>query len=1048
MEAKNRGSWFCAMLVVVTLLWAGAVQAFAADSFTVSVTIDGNGSGSVNSIPSGVISCSYPPSAGICSSGPTPAGPVTLTATASGFSTFGGWGGACAACTGSSCPITLDSAKSCSATFTTLAPVRIAGNPPVYFTLLQDALAAATNGATIEARGVSIPVYLTANRTGRVTLKGGYDGSYGARNGHSTLQGNLLIRSGTVVLDRFSIGAAPIPPAPAAPAQPAATPGNGQVSLSWNSVANAASYALYYGSSPGITKAGSTRIGDIAGTSFTVTPLPNGAPCYFRIAAANSGGEGALSPEQSATPIAQPPAPSGITGTSGDGKVIVEWNSVQGATSYNLYVSLTPGFARATGTRFAGVTSPHTAASLNNDVRYYFVVTAVNAGGESLASNEVSGFPALPVATDMSSVPESMTPAQRDAAMDTVNLAWGNLHTGSLDADNQALVAYIRTLPEFADAGISGDRTVWARFKDGFPVLFLTKTVAPGTVLGRAVPAQSARKGTGAMPQGARTVLVDVDLLSTGALATIEPALQKKGYLPTRLPGSVDDFMSIKNVGVLLITSHGGEMMTKSGRPCYGVMTNEKIPEFDPADAHANNLRTLYRSGELGMAGVLVNDSNGALISQPGSFWQITEKFVQKNWSFTGDSLAVLSSCQMFRDSNPASITGDGAYPDFRAALNGAGAAVLLGWDGQVSPEFASDAMQLFFDRVLGANAYQPEQPPQRPFSFKQVHDWMKTKGRDLEPTAPNARMILKEKTTFGQLAPSIVAATVSYPPPNASHAGEWILELSGSFFGPKVTGTGAGTVTVGDTQLSILSWTEGGEGGIIAKLPAPMGRPGTLGDIVVEVRGHKSNVVPLTQWTGTVTQVQTGMVEGGGRVEFSCPVSATADVHFRRSNPGSVPLFIGGMSLRVPTACSYAFSGAWSAGRYDYLLSGSGTGPAFLLPAGDEMAGTLSMSSTYVSALPVGFMANLDPKVRPMGNLKRTYRNPDGSIEVTNSTVPVGWALAPQSVTNRVNLRADYKLTGTLNCKDPMDNSSATCTESWNATPVGVTAPKADTQS
>ncbi|HBG06372.1 MAG: hypothetical protein A2075_13240 [Geobacteraceae bacterium GWC2_58_44] len=1007
-----------------------------ADTFTVSVTIDGNGSGSVNSIPSGVISCSYPPPAGTCSSGQTPAGPVTLTATASGNSLFGGWGGACAGCSGSSCALTLDSNKSCSATFTTLAPARIAGNPPVYFTLLQDALAAATNGAIIQARAVSFPAHLTATRPGRVGLKGGYDGSFGARNGHSTLQGKLLIRSGTLVVDRFTLAAAPVPPVPAAPLQPTATPGDSRVSLSWGAVAGAASYALYYSSSPGLTKTGSTRIGGIAGTTYTVAPLPNGVPCYFRIAAANSGGEGALSPEQSATPGAQPPpAPSGISATSGDGQVVIGWNAVPGATSYNLYGSLTPDVTKDTGTLFAGVTSPCTLQQMANDVRYYFVVTAVNASGESVESNQTSGFPSVPIAPDMSSVPESLTPSQRDAAMDTVNLAWGNLYSGNLDADNQALVTYIRTLPDFGDAGISSDRTVWARFKDGFPVLFLTKTVAPGTVPGATVPAASAKKGTGAMPQGAKAVLVDVDLLATGALATIEPALKKKGYLPSRLAGSVEDFMSIKNVGVLFITSHGGTMTTKSGRPSYGVMTNEKITGYDAASAHSNNLRALYRSEELGMAGVLVNDTNGLLISLPGSFWQITEKFVRKNWTFTEDSLAVLSSCEMFRDLSPYAITSDAEYPDFRSALNGVGAAALLGWDGQVSPEFASEAMQLFFDRVLGANepnAYQPEHPPQRPFPYKEVLDWMKANGRDVETDHHHARMILEEKTNFGQLVPSLVNALVVPPAPLSS--GPWTLALNGTFFGPQGSGAGAGTVTVGNTQLVVSSWTETGEGGIVAQLPA-MGSPGSFGDIVVEVRGHKSNAVPLTQWTGYVTQVRT-KVMGGGRAEFRCPVRLTGDVHLFRTNPGSMPQRMTVMSVEVPQSCNYTFSGTWSdENGVPHTLSGSGTVPPVAIEAANGFFGNLFMPPGYISALPVDFMVNFFPGINPKASL-------DGS------PVSVPWLTAPQTTTNRVTLEADYKLTGELNCKAPWDLSSATCTETWNGAPVGLSAPKADTQS
>jgi hypothetical protein len=363
----------------------------------------------------------------------------------------------------------------------------------------------------------------------------------------------------------------------------------------------------------------------------------------------------------------------------------------------------------------------------------------------------------------------------------------------------------------------------------------------------------------------------------------------------------------------------------------------------------------------------------------------------------------------------------------------------VVGWDNVVEASFAAGSAKLFFDRVLGANAYQPESPPQRPFSYRQVYDWMSANNKHVDPTFPNAKLMLEEKgTTVGQLVPSIVYAVVTHPAQNAQYGGERILELAGNFFGPE-----AGTVTVGNTQLTVYSWTEGS---IIAKLPTTMSGPGSSGDIVVEVWGHKSNVVPLTQWTGTVTQVRTGMVSGGGRVEFSCPVRTTADVHFSRGNLAVTPQLIAVTNVEVPTACNYTFSGTWTVGSYDYVLSGSGT---HSLPTifNADIWGTLFMTAP-VSALPVNFLANFGPSVNPSGTLKKTYHYSDGSTEVTTSTVSVTWSLAPTLSTNRVTLGADYKLTGTLNCKDLTDNSSATCTETWDAAPLGLTAPKADTQS
>jgi hypothetical protein len=94
------------------------------------------------------------------------------------------------------------------------------------------------------------------------------------------------------------------------------------------------------------------------------------------------------------TPV--PPAPGGLSGESGNGQATLSWNAVNGASSYNLYYSTTPGVTKATGTEITGVTSPRTVSPLTNGTPYYFVVTAVDPHGESSESDEVSVVPSAP----------------------------------------------------------------------------------------------------------------------------------------------------------------------------------------------------------------------------------------------------------------------------------------------------------------------------------------------------------------------------------------------------------------------------------------------------------------------------------------------------------------------------------------------------------------------------------------------------------------------------------------------------------------------------
>jgi uncharacterized protein YcfL len=72
--------------------------------------------------------------------------------------------------------------------------------------------------------------------------------------------------------------------------------------------------------------------------------------------------------------------------------VTFTWDSVPGATSYNIYWSDKLGVTKKNGIKISNVKSPHihTITELKNGKKYYFVVTAVNASSESKESEELS----------------------------------------------------------------------------------------------------------------------------------------------------------------------------------------------------------------------------------------------------------------------------------------------------------------------------------------------------------------------------------------------------------------------------------------------------------------------------------------------------------------------------------------------------------------------------------------------------------------------------------------------------------------------------------
>ena len=675
-----------------------------------------------------------------------------------------------------------------------------------------------------------------------------------------------------------------------------------------------------------------------------------------------------------------------------------------------------------------------------------FVVFMLLAGlaGCGGGSDSGGGAPqSAQVAPDMSSVPESMTLDQRMVSFDTAVSYWDSINTGTTAGDNQALLSYLASRTDIADYGVSDDATVWARFKDGFPMQFITVEVPPGTVLKTQLPAVTsatpAVSGRNLLPAGDKAVLLDVDMLADGSLTTIEPALTNKGYVTSKPVGTVADFMAASGASVLFISSHGGEGTAKDGTKSYAVMTNERVDfTLDPNSAAYNNLKTLNRSGELIMSGVHVRDTGAsAPVTVYGGFWAITEKFVKNNWSFAKNSLVVLDTCELFKDAQLTKASEKVIYQNFRAALTGANAGSIVGWDGQVSPSFAGNVMQLFFDRVLGANAYQAETPKQRPFSYSDVLAWLKSKGKDRESGGGGLTL---QETGRGLLAPTIIRANLFKPASGAQYAGKWVLELSGEF-GTDDSTNERGTLTVNGIAPTILDWSNNS---IHVELPASLGDPGGSGDVIVDVRNHKSNILPLTQWTGTVSQAQTGTdIGSGAQTNVSCPVRVTGDVHFSRSFPGEVPHATSVAFPEITGSCTYTLSGSWTAGSIQYSLTGNGSAaPALGVP---DIYGSL-MHNANGTALPLAFQAGVAPMVSLPGTL--TAVDPTGPT-TTTSTVNGSWAFAYTGVNStEVTLGASYVFSASRPCVGLAGTPPTSCTETWNLTPATSTVPTVDTES
>lgn len=95
-----------------------------------------------------------------------------------------------------------------------------------------------------------------------------------------------------------------------------------------------------------------------------------------------------------------PNSPTNLTAAPGNTKVNLSWNAVEAATNYNVKRSETPGgpYQKIATTTTGAITYSDT--GLQNGTTYYYVVSAVNAGGESPDSIEVSATPTAPQPTN------------------------------------------------------------------------------------------------------------------------------------------------------------------------------------------------------------------------------------------------------------------------------------------------------------------------------------------------------------------------------------------------------------------------------------------------------------------------------------------------------------------------------------------------------------------------------------------------------------------------------------------------------------------------
>ena len=192
---------------------------------------------------------------------------------------------------------------------------------------------------------------------------------------------------------------------PPAPRNVVGTPGNSQVSVSWDKPIIATGVTGYQVTSSPDGQTCST-VG-VDSVTCVVTGLTNGTPYTFTVLPTTATGFGTVSlPSLAVTPTGPPTAPQNVTGTDGGGRVLVAWDppANDGGTPITGYtVTTSPGGATCTTTGAANCT----VLGLAIGTTYTFTVVATNVQGNGPASSPVSVTLKSSTATSLTASPTS-----------------------------------------------------------------------------------------------------------------------------------------------------------------------------------------------------------------------------------------------------------------------------------------------------------------------------------------------------------------------------------------------------------------------------------------------------------------------------------------------------------------------------------------------------------------------------------------------------------------------------------------------------------------
>lgn len=252
---------------------------------------------------------------------------------------------------------------------------------------------------------------------------------------------------------QYSVPSASLPNAPTALT---AQGGNLVVNLNWTqSTSSGITGNNVYRSITGSGGPYSLQASLGAATSYSDTAVAAGNTYFYSVTAVNADGESSMSAYSGATTV--PPVPTGLISTAGNNQAALNWNTANGASSYNIKRATTSGGPYTVISNSPGTT--YTDTSAVNGTTYYYAVSAVNSSGESANSSEASATPQAPA------VPAAPTNLSASAGRRKVTLGWtpsaspniatNNVYRATVSGGPFTKVAVIAATTSYVNSGLT-----------------------------------------------------------------------------------------------------------------------------------------------------------------------------------------------------------------------------------------------------------------------------------------------------------------------------------------------------------------------------------------------------------------------------------------------------------------------------------------------------------------------------------------------------------------------------------------------------------------